>query len=247
MYTLKSKLKKTGIKILNKLWSVIKDVLSLAGNLTAVIVTVVVIFAIARVVFPVDIIGDEDDVVVETAKVGIDVVPVYELVGPEIEGTINAYEAIDGALREGDVADPYSKMVLNPKRNWDIHDANAVGNPGYIRHGFLSFNQIVGLSTGDVLVFPNVNFGEAAPEYVSLQIAKTSTEGGIVALYVDSVEEKSLIAIFDVTEVRVGNGETDFFQVIEKIGRGKEITGIHKVYLQVEQEGLSVGELRFGR
>ena len=246
LYTLKSKLKRMGIKLVEKLWSMVKELLSLAGNLTAVIVTVVVIFAIARAVFPVDIVGDEEEVVV-TLKSGVEATPVYELVGDEIEGTINAYQPIDGMLRDGMEADPYSKVILNPKRNWDIHAEGAVGDPGYIRYGFLAFNQITGLKTGDVLVFPNVNFGQVAPEYISMQMSKTATEGGIIAIYVDGIEEKSLVAIFDITELQVGNGQADFFQVIEKVGRGKEITGIHNVYLQVEQEGISVGEIRFGR
>ncbi len=248
MYTPKSKLKRFGLKILGKIWSAVKDVLSLAGNLTVIVVTVVVIFAIARVVFPVDIVGDEEEEeVVIVTKSGVEANPVYALVGEEIDGTINAYEAIDGAMREGEVADPYSKIVSNPRRYWDIHDAEAVGNPGYIRYGFLGFNQIVDLNTGDTLAFPNVNFGEVTPEYISMQIAKTSNEGGVIAVYVDEIAEQSLFAIFDVTEVKMGSGETDFFQVIEKIGRGKEVTGVHKVYLQVEQEGISVGEIRFGR
>ena len=200
-----------GIKLLEKLWSVVKDILSLAGNLTAVIITVVVIFAVARAVFPVDIIGEEEEVV-ETAKSGVEATPLYELVGDEIDGTINAYEPIDGVLRDGMQADPYSKVVLNPKRNWDIHAEGAVGDPGYIRYGFLGFNQIIGLKTGDVLVFPNVNFGQVAPEYISMQISKIATEGGTVAVYVDSVEEKSLVAIFDVTELQVGKAKK-FYQL----------------------------------
>lgn len=233
-------------KVLGKLWGFVKEVLSILGNLTAVVLTVVVIFAVARVVFPVDIVGEEEEVI-EEIQFGVEAEPIYELVGKEISGTINAYKPIDGVMRDGEEADPYSKTVYNPQRYWDIHNPVAVGNPGYVRYGFLKFNQILGLSTGDVLVFPNVNFGEESPNYISMQIAKTAEEGGSISVYLDAIEERSLLAIFDVIEVKMGNGSTDFFQVIEKIGRGKEMTGVHDIYLVVEQEGLSVGEIRFGR
>lgn len=238
-------------KFLKKLLSIGKDIAVLAGNLAAIVITVVVIFTIARFVFPVEgytngVKNEEEEVVVVT-KSGVEANPVYELVGEEIEGTLNAYEPIDGELREGTVLDPYSKIASNPRRFWDWKDEEAVGTPDYIRYGFVDFNQIINLDTDDVLVFPDVNFGDVAPEYISMQIAKTDREGGVISVYVDSLEEKSLIAIFDVTEVTMGSGETDFFQVIEKIGRGKEITGVHKLYFMIEQEGLSIGQIRFGR
>lgn len=246
-----NKIQKFGKNFLKKLLSTLKGIGVLAGNLAAVIITVVVIFTVARFVFPVEgytngVRNEEEETVVVTQS-GVEANPVYELVGEEIEGTINAFEPIDGALREGTVLDPYSKVASNPKRYWDWKDPEAVGVPDYIRYGFLDFNQIVNLNTDDVLVFHNVNFGDVSPEYISMQIAKEDREGGVISVYVDSIEEQSLIAIFDVTEVTMGSGETDFFQVIEKIGRGKTITGVHTVYFQIEQEGISIGQIRFGR
>lgn len=246
-----NKLQRFGMNFLKSLLAIGKDVLGLAGNLAAIAIAIVVIFTVARFVFPVEgytygVKNEEEDVVVVT-KSGVEANPVYELVGEEIEGTLNAFEPIDGELREGTVLDPYSKVASNPRRFWDWKDAEAVGTPDYIRYGFVNFNQIINLDTDDVLVFPNVNFGEVSPEYISMQIAKTDKEGGVISIYVDSMEEQSLIAIFDVTEVAMGSGETDFFQVIEKIGRGKEITGVHKLYFMIEQEGLSIGQIRFGR
>lgn len=246
-----NKLQKFRKNFLERLLSTGKGLLTLAGNLAAVVITVGVILTVARFVFPIEGytngVKNEEVEVVEVTKSGVEANPVYELAGEEIEGTLNAFEPIDGELREGATLDPYSKIATNPRRFWDWKDPEAVGVPDYIRYGFVDFNQIINLNTDDVLVFPNVNFGDVSPEYISMQIAKTDKEGGMISIYVDSMDEKSLIAIFDVTEVPMGAGETDFFQVIEKIGRGKEITGVHKLYFMVEQEGISIGEIRFGR
>lgn len=232
-------------KIIELIKSVLKGALKFVESVLAVVLTVVFVFAVARAVFPVEGVEGEDE---ETSyDIGVEADPIYELVGEEIEGTINAFLPIDGKDDPEKEIDFYSKKPSSMIPYYDREAEGAKGHPRYRRYGFLGFNQIINLKTDDVLVFPNVNFGEEAPRYISLQIAKLSESGGIISFYLDEISEKSLIAIFDVVEVPMGNGETDFFEVIEYVARGKKITGVHTIYMYVEQEGVTVGNIRFGR
>ena len=181
------------------------------------------------------------------SPIGLDVEPIYELGSAEIEGARNAYNAIEGIVDSDQIVDKYSKKEIKVTPLWDNEDPDAKGEAVYVGYGFLKFNYISNLEVNDVLVFPNVNFGDMAPRYISIQIAKLTSNGGVVSFYIDNLSEKSIIAIFDVSGKLSGNGKDDFFRVVEAIGRGKKITGCHKVYMVVEQSGIDVGDIKFGK
>lgn len=242
----------TGFKWLQRLSVCLaKKVLRFLGNLTAIVITVAVLLGISRIFMPVEYVIPDNTIEEERAvtyKVGVQANPLYELAGQEIPGTINAFAPIEGIADPEKEIHPYQKDRLKMIPNWDTEHPEAKGRPSYVRYGFLEFNHITGLKEYDVLVFSNLNFGEESPMYISLQIAKEVPTGGVVSFYLDKLQESHLFAIFDVTTVPMGKGETDFFPVTEKIGRGKSITGSgHTLYMVVEEAGLSIGQIRFGR
>ena len=217
-------------------------------DVVAFVVIIIFIFLAGRVIVPVEGL---DTVLSEQPEetVGISAQPLYEIDGIEgKEGVINAFKAIEGEIAPEQTMDIYSKNKLKANLYCDVKDSAAVGKPKYQGFGFLQFGYISNLKNNDVLVFPNVDFGNTPPVYISVQMAKTVSTGGVVSFYLNEISEKALIAIFDISTLSTTNGEHDFKYIIEKIARGKKITGDgHTIYMLVEQDGINIGNIRFGR
>jgi len=231
------------IKPLSILLSMGKSLLNFIKNITAIVVTIAFFIFVGKIFMPTINTEAEETKIIE---IGVVATPVYELSGGEIEGTLNAFMPLDGRNEDGVVSNLYSKDPVPAIPLWDAKDPKAIGKPKYNSYGFLGFGYISNLKKLDVVVFSNVNFGDRSPKYISVQIAKIAPTGGVVCFYIEELEEKNLIAIFDLTSVPMRSGENDFIPVCEKIGRGRAITGVHKVYMVVEQDGVEIGQIRFG-